>query len=97
MIHVGTNHREKAVEILQKISKLQASTEGKIQDAVVYFSGKLSKFGSAKSINYVNETVFNLCALTNGMYFISHNSFVSNHILNKRLFWKGKIHPNRKG
>ena len=41
MIHVGTNHGQKAVEILQKISKLQASTEGKIQDAVVYFSGKL--------------------------------------------------------
>ena len=97
MIHAGANHREKAVEILQKISELQASTEGKIQNAVVCFWGKLSKFGSAKSINYVNETVFNLCALTNGMYFISHNSFVFNHTLNKRLFWKSKTHPNRKG
>ena len=27
-------------------------------------------------------------------YFISHNSFVFNHKLNERLFWKDKIHIN---
>ena len=46
------------------------------QDVIVYFLGALPKLGSVvfESINYINETLFNLCAITNGMYFISHNS-----------------------
>ena len=48
-------------------------------------------------INYINETVFNICAETNGIYFISHNSFAFNHKLNEILFWKDKIYTDRKG
>ena len=36
----------------------------------------------------MNEAIFNLCASTNGMYFISHNTFAFNDDLNKILFWK---------
>ena len=38
-----------------------------------------------------------LCAETNGIYFINHNSFTFNHKLNESFFWKDKIHINRKG
>ena len=31
------------------------------------------------------------------MYFINHNSFAFNHKRNEKLFWKDKIHTNRKG
>ena len=34
---------------------------------------------------------------TNGLYFISHNSFAFNQKLSESLFWKDKIHTNRKG
>ena len=69
------------------------------QNTLVYFSGILPKLGSDvfESINYINETIFNLCEATNGMYFINHNSFAFNHKINESLFWKDKILTNRKG
>ena len=80
---------------------MQISTEGKIwfQDGVVYFSGIILNLGSVvfDSINYINEAVFNLCAATNDIYFIKHNSFTFNLKLNESLFWKDKIPADRKG
>ena len=101
VIHVGTNHiqRESPRDSSRKICKLLQKVKSDFQDAVVYFSGILQKLGSVvfESINYINETVFNLCAATNDMYFISHNSFTFNNKLNETLFWKDKIHTNKKG
>ena len=82
MIHVGTNHiqRESPRDNSRKICKLLQKVKSGFQDAAVYFSDILPKLGSVvfESINYINETVFNLCAVNNGMYFISHNSFAFN-------------------
>ena len=92
--------KEKALgDSSRKICKLLQKVKSDFQDAVVYFSVILPKLGSVvfESINYINETVFNLCAATNGMYFISHNSFVFNRKLNEKLFWKDKIQTNKKG
>ena len=101
VMHVGTNQiqRESPRDSSKKICKFLRKVKSDFKDAVVYFSGILPKLGSVifESINYINETVFNLCAVTNGMYFISHNSFAFNHKLNERFFWKDKIHTNRKG
>ena len=83
----------------KKICKLLQKVKSDFQDALFYFLDILPKFRSVVfvSINYINETIFNSCAATNCMYFISHNSFAFNHKLNGSLFWKAKIHTNRKG
>ena len=79
--------REKTLNLLQNVTS-------DFQDAVVYFPGILPKLESVvfESINYINETVFNLCAGTNGMYFMSHNSFAFNHKL-RGCFGKIKYIP----
>ena len=100
VIHVGTNQiqRENPRDSSKKICKFLQKVKSDFKDAVVYFSSILPNLGSVifECINYINETVFNLCATTNGMYFISHNSFEFNHKLNERFFWKDKKHTNRK-
>ena len=47
-------------------------------------------------INYINESVFNLCARSQRMHFISRNSFAVNGSLNKGLVWKDRIHTNKR-
>ena len=77
LIHVGRNHiqRENPRDSSRKICKLLQNVKSDFQDAVVYFSAILPKLGFVvfESINYINEIVFNLCAATNGIDFISHN------------------------
>ena len=101
VIHVGANHiqRENPRDSSRRICKLLQKVKSDFQDAVVYFSGILPKLESVvfESINYINEPVFNLCATTNGKYFISHDTFSFNQKLNESLFWKDKIHTKRKG
>ena len=97
MMHVGTNRiqRESPRDSSKKIWKILQKVKPDFQNRVV--SVILPNLGSdvLESINYINEAVFNLCAATNGMHFISHNSFTFNLKLNESLFWKDKIHINR--
>ena len=89
MTRVGTNHihKESPRDSSRKIFKLLQKVKSDFQDAVVCFLGILPKTQSVvfESINYINETVFNLCATT--MYVISHKSLAFNHKLNECLFW----------
>ena len=99
MIHVGKNHIQSPGDSSRKIFKLLQKVKPDFQDTVVYFSGIRPKLVSVvfESINCIDETIFNLCApTTNGMYFISHNSFVFNHKLNENLFWKVKTNTTMK-
>ena len=101
VIHVGTNHleKEKPSDISRKIGKLLHRVKFEFKEAKVYFSSIVPKYDSSffDSISHVNFNMMNVCAATNGMYFIFHNDFQFKRGLNESLYWIDKVHPNRKG
>ena len=101
IIHVGTNHlpRDNPKDTAKEICKLLVRIQYQFPNTVIFYSGILPKFGkkSFGDINYINASVFNLCARSQRMHFISHNSFAVNGSLNESFFWKDRIHTNKRG
>ena len=62
----GTNHlpRDNPEDTTKKICKLLVRIQYQFPNTVIFYSGILQKFGkkSFGDINYINESVFNLCA-----------------------------------
>ena len=103
IIHVGTNHlprdKLKTKENLKRyvnywcVYNISFST--KLFSIPEYYQNLEKKsFGDT---NYINELVFSLCARSQRMHFISQNSFAVNGSLNGSLFWKDRIHTNKRG
>ena len=74
VIHVETNHiqKESPKYSSRKMCKLLQKAKSDSRDSAVCFSGILPK-SVFESINYIDETVFNLCAATNDT-FVFHQS-----------------------
>ena len=92
IIHVGTNHlsRDNPDDTATKIYKLLVRIQYQFPDTVIFYSGIPPKFGKTSfgDINYINESAFNLCARSQKMQFISHNSFAVNGPLKESLFYQ---------
>ena len=99
IIHVGTNHlpSDNYEDTAKKLRKLLVRIQCQFPNTVIFYSGILPKFGNKSfgDINYINESVFNLCARSERMHCISHNSFAVNGSLNESRFWKDRIHTNK--
>lgn len=48
-------------------------------------------------INYLSQTVINLCFSSKHIHFISHLNFEFNGDVNYNSYWKDMVHTNRKG
>ena len=102
LIHVGTNHlpRENPEDITRKICKLLMRIRQEYPDAIIFYSCILPKIGREhfNAINYINKSIYyNICIGDNHMCYIGHSSFARNGLLNEALFWKDKVHTNKKG
>ena len=78
-MQVGTNHiqRESSNDISRAICKPLQERKSNFQDTPVYFSGVHLQIEPDFLINLIK---------TNGMYFISLNTFAFNRDLNESLF-----------
>ena len=99
---MGTNHlsRDNPEDITRKICKLLIRIRQGYPDTVIFYSCILPKIGKKhfNAINYTNKSVyFNLCIGDNQVRYIGHGSFARNGLLNESLFWKDKVHTNKKG
>ena len=90
-LQIGTNHnqREKLRDKSRKIFKFLQKVKPDFKDVVVYFLSVLSKPESVvfEPINYINETLLNLCAATSISLIITHLHL----IINQMRFCFGKI------
>ena len=57
----------------------------------------LEKNLSATSVISMNQSLFNLCARSQRIHSVSHKFFAVNGSLNESLFWKDRIHTNKRG
>lgn len=102
ILHVGCNQipRDDPKSLALKICRLLQYLRKSLPTATIFFSGIIPKIGSFNTdkIDSVNRAVFSYCQHERNSHFIQHPMFATQDgDLVVDLFWKDRVHPNRKG